>query len=103
MHQAVSGSYPCEVHAQFELGQEVQDDAALVIQDSQVLLLVVLRVCGLVAGIQGLRAAGLALLLPLLVHTHTAAISNAECGRMLQNNAGVYIDVGRYNLRTRGT
>lgn len=51
MMKAESGSYPCEVHAKFELRQEVKDDASLVIQNSQVLLLIVLCVCGLIAGI----------------------------------------------------
>ena len=55
-------SYPCEVHAQFELGQEVKHDVALVIQNSQVLLLMVLCVGGLVAEVRGLWAAALALL-----------------------------------------
>lgn len=39
---SISVSHPCEVHAQFELGEQVEDDAPLVVQDAQVLLLVVL-------------------------------------------------------------
>lgn len=64
-----SYTYPCEVHAKFQLGQEVKHDASLVIQNSQVFLLIVLCVCGLVAGIQGFLAAGLALLLSLVAET----------------------------------
>lgn len=40
-----------------ELGQEMNDDASLVVLDSQVLLLVVLCVCGLIAGVRGVWAA----------------------------------------------
>lgn len=39
-----SGVYPGQVHAQFELRQQVEDDAALVVQDAQVFLFIVLRV-----------------------------------------------------------
>lgn len=42
--------HPCEVHAQFELGQQVENDAPLVVQDAQVLLFIVLRVCHLFSG-----------------------------------------------------
>lgn len=55
-------SYLCEVHAKFELGQEVKDHVSLVIQNSQVLLFIVLCVCGLVIGIQGVWPAVLTLL-----------------------------------------
>jgi len=65
--------YPCEVHAQFQLGQQVKHDAPLVVQDSQVFLLILLCVCGLVAGIQSLWAAGVARLLPLVVETQMTA------------------------------
>lgn len=42
--------YPCEVHAQFELGEQVENDAPLVVQDTQVLLFVILRICHLFSG-----------------------------------------------------
>lgn len=43
--------YPCEVHAQFELRQQMEDDAPLVIQDSEVFLLIIFCVCDLLAGV----------------------------------------------------
>lgn len=43
-------AHPREVHPQFELGQQVKDDAPLVVQDAQVLLVVVLRVRHLLTG-----------------------------------------------------
>lgn len=46
----VWGPYACEVHAQFQLGEQVEDDAPLVVQDAQILLLVVLRVRHLLGG-----------------------------------------------------
>lgn len=42
--------YPCEVHAQFELGEQVENDAPLVIQDAQVLFFVVLCIRHLFSG-----------------------------------------------------
>ena len=56
-------SYLCQVHAKFELGQEVNDDGLLVIQNSQVLPFIVLCVCVFIVGIEGIWAADLALLL----------------------------------------
>lgn len=47
---SVSACYPSEVHAQFELGEQVEDDAPLVVQDTQVLLFVILRICHLITG-----------------------------------------------------
>lgn len=70
MMKAEPESYSREVHAEFELRQEVIDDASLVVQSSQFLLLVVLCVRGLVAGIQGFGAACQALLSSLPVETH---------------------------------
>lgn len=49
------GAYSREVHAQFELGQQVEDDASLVIQDAQVLLIVVLCVRYLFRGVDVLQ------------------------------------------------
>lgn len=43
-------SYPCEIHSQFELREQVENDAPLVIQDAQVLLFVVLRIRHLLTG-----------------------------------------------------
>lgn len=31
---SVSASYPCEIHSQFELREQVENDAPLVIQDA---------------------------------------------------------------------
>ena len=42
--------HPCEVHAQFELREQVEDDAPLVVQDTQVLLFVILRIRHLFSG-----------------------------------------------------
>lgn len=48
--EAESVPYPGQVHPQFELGQQVENDAPLVVQDPQILLLVVLRVRHLLTG-----------------------------------------------------
>lgn len=48
--RSVSVRYPSEVHAQFELGEQVEDDAPLVVQDTQVLLFVILRIRHLITG-----------------------------------------------------
>lgn len=44
-------TYPCEVHAQFELGEQVEDYTSLVIQHSQFLFLIVFSVCSLLTGV----------------------------------------------------
>ncbi len=46
----VSVPYPCEVHPQFELGEQVENDAPLVVQDTQVLLFIVLCIRHLISG-----------------------------------------------------
>lgn len=51
--------YPCEVHAQFELRQQMEDDAPLVIQDSEVFLLIIFCVCDLLAGVHRFWAGAL--------------------------------------------
>ena len=72
MMKAKPASYSCQVHAQFELGEEVNDDASLVVQNSQVFLIIVLCVCGLVIRMYGVWTAGLALLLSLLGEKETS-------------------------------
>ena len=54
--------YPRQIHAQFELGEQVEDDAPLVVQHPQVLLLVVLHVRHLLPGSDVLQARVLLLL-----------------------------------------
>lgn len=49
-HKQSVQSYPREVHAQFELREQVENDAPLVVQDTQVLLFVILRICHLFSG-----------------------------------------------------
>lgn len=66
MMKADPQSYLCEIHAKFELGQEVKDHISLFIQNSQVLLLIVVCVCGLIIDIQGVWPAILTLLVSML-------------------------------------
>lgn len=58
MMKAEPDSYPRQIHAKFELGQQMDDDASLIIQNSQLLLLLLIFcVCGFVVGIYGVWVA----------------------------------------------
>ena len=96
MMKAKPECYPCEVHAKFELGQEVKHDTSLVIQNSQVFLLMVLCVCGLVAGIQGFWAAGLSLLLSLLAKTQITVVK--ACKKKMLFSPLARVPVIRLNM-----
>ncbi len=67
--------YPCEVHAQFELRQQMEDDAPLVIQDSEVFLLIIFCVCDLLAGVHWFWAG--------VLQTHTGQFPNVTEQRSL--------------------
>lgn len=64
-------THPGEVHAQFQLGQEVQDDTALLFHGLELLLLVRRRVLQLLVSIYLLL-----LLKGHSTHTHTQTLSS---------------------------